>query len=136
MNYSSKKKYHTAKIQLIANGRGNILQIDVDLTQVHDVKLFKQSKQCLHNAKFILADSGYQSIKRWYKQAFTPIKASKKHPLCDEAKHYNRLISSYRVKTEHLFAKLKTFKIFATSYCNHLKRFGLRVNLAFGLIGR
>lgn len=123
-------------MQLIASSQGDILQVDISLTQKHDFVLFKQSKQRLHKAKFVLADSGYQGIQNWYKQAFTPLKATKKHPLCDEAKQYNKLISSYRIKIEHQFAKLKTFKIFSTTYRNRLKRFGLRVNLVFGLIGR
>lgn len=120
----------------MANSRGDVLQVDIRLTQKHDFVLFKQSKQRLHKAKFVLADSGYQGIQNWYKQAFTPLKQTKKHPLCDEAKQYNKLISSYRIKIEHQFAKLKTFKIFSTTYRNRLRRLGLRINLVFGLIGR
>lgn len=112
------------------------MQANISLTQKHDFSLFKHSKQRLHKTKFILADSGYQGIQNWYKQAFIPLKATKKYPLCDEARQYNKLISSYRVRIEHQFAKLKTFKMFSTSYRNHLKRFGLRVNLVFGLLGR
>ncbi|VFI07292.1 transposase-like protein, IS1381 ISSpn7 [Streptococcus pneumoniae] len=32
------------------------------------------------------------------------------------------------------FAKVKTFKMFSTTYRNHRKRFGLRMNLIAGII--
>ncbi|CJY95813.1 transposase-like protein%2C IS1381 ISSpn7 [Streptococcus pneumoniae] len=53
----------------------------------------------------ILADSGYQGLMKIYPQAQTPI-----------------------------FAKVKTFKMFSTTYRNHRKRFGLRMNLIAGII--
>ncbi|HGS2432622.1 TPA: IS5/IS1182 family transposase, partial [Streptococcus pneumoniae] len=39
-----------------------------------------------------------------------------------------------RSKVENIFAKVKTFKIFSTTYQNHRKRFGLRMNLIAGII--
>ncbi|MDT5772846.1 IS5/IS1182 family transposase, partial [Streptococcus pneumoniae] len=35
---------------------------------------------------------------------------------------------------ENIFAKVKTFKMFSTTYRNHRKRFGLRMNLITGII--
>lgn len=102
---------------------------------MHDFKLFKLTNPNLTNAKFILADSGYQGIQHLYKQAFTPLKQTKKYPLVQEAKDYNALLSKTRVRVEHIFAKFKTFKMFSTTYRKSLTRFELRVKLVFGWIG-
>ncbi len=132
--YSGKKKCHTAKVQCIINHHKAILQIDTSTTQMHDFKLFKQTNPNLTQAKFILADSGYQGIQHELKNAFMPIKATKKYPLVQEAKDYNTLLSKTRVKIEHIFAKFKAFKMFSTTYRKSLTRFELRVKLVFGWI--
>lgn len=111
------------------------MQIDVSTVQMHDFKLFKQTNPNLTYAKFILADSGYQGIRHLYKQAFMPLKQTKKYPLVQEAKDYNTLLSKTRVKIEHIFAKFKAFKMFSTTYRKSLTRFELRVKLVFGWIG-
>lgn len=82
----------------------------------------------------ILADSGYQGLIKMYPQAKTPKKSSKLQPLTKGNKSYNKEPSSRRVKVENVFAKIKVFKIFLTTYRNHKKRFGLRINLVAGII--
>ncbi|CJJ96431.1 transposase-like protein%2C IS1381 ISSpn7 [Streptococcus pneumoniae] len=64
----------------------------------------------------ILADSGYQGLMKIYPQAQTPRKSSKLKPLTVEDKAYNHALS------------------FSTTYRNHRKRFGLRMNLSAGII--
>ena len=98
--YSGKKKCHTAKVQCIINHYKTTLQIDTSTTQMHDFKLFKQTNPNLTQAKFILADSGYQGIQNEFKNAFMPIKATKKYPLVQEAKDYNTLLSKTQVKAD------------------------------------
>ncbi|HGQ4495550.1 TPA: IS5/IS1182 family transposase, partial [Streptococcus pneumoniae] len=49
-------------------------------------------------------------------------------------KAYNHALSKERSKVENIFAKVKTFKMFSTTYRNHRKRFGLRMNLIVGII--
>ncbi|MCD0026383.1 transposase, partial [Streptococcus agalactiae] len=49
-------------------------------------------------------------------------------------KTYNHTLSKERIKVENIFAKVKTFKIFSTTYRNRRKRFGLRMNLISGMI--
>ncbi|HGA0685368.1 TPA: IS5/IS1182 family transposase, partial [Streptococcus agalactiae] len=53
-----------------------------------------------------------------------------------EDKTYNHMLSKERIKVENIFAKVKTFKIFSTTYRNRRKRFGLRMNLIAGMINR
>ncbi|CAG5167823.1 transposase-like protein, IS1381 ISSpn7 [Streptococcus pneumoniae] len=82
----------------------------------------------------ILADSGYQGLMKIYPQAQTPRKSSKLKPLTVEDKACNHALSKERSKVENIFAKVKTFKMFSTTYRNHRKRFGLRMNLSAGII--
>ncbi|CIP08516.1 transposase [Streptococcus pneumoniae] len=51
-----------------------------------------------------------------------------------EDKAYNHALSKERSKVENIFAKVKTFKMISTTYRNHRKRFGLRMNLIAGII--
>ena len=41
------------------------------------------------------------------------------------------MLSKERIKVENIFAKVKTFKMFSTTYRNQRKRFRLRMNLIF-----
>ncbi|WP_235789092.1 ATP-binding cassette domain-containing protein [Streptococcus pneumoniae] len=88
----------------------------------------------LDEATSALADSGYQGLMKIYPQAQTPRKSSKLKPLTVEDKAYNHALSKERSKVENIFAKVKTFKMFSTTYRNHRKRFGLRMNLSAGII--
>ncbi len=83
-----------------------------------------------------MADSGYQGLMKMYSHAQTPRKSRKLKPLTLEDKAYNHALSKERIKVENIFAKVKTFKIFSTTYRNRRKRFGLRMNLIAGIINR
>lgn len=126
---------YSQKVQCIINHRKAILQVDTSIIQMHDFKLFKLTNPNLTNAKFILADGGYQVIKHLHANAFIPLKATKKYPLVQEAKDYNALLSKTRVRVEYIFAKFKAFKMLRTTYRKSLARFELRVKLVFGWIG-
>ncbi|SNE36371.1 mobile genetic element [Streptococcus pneumoniae] len=62
--------------------------------------------------------------------------SSKLKPLTLEDKSYNHVLSKERIKVENIFVKVKTFKMISTTYRNHRKRFGLRMNLIAGIINR
>ncbi|VTC09638.1 transposase-like protein, IS1381 ISSpn7 [Streptococcus pneumoniae] len=96
------------------------------------MKLFKMSCRNIGQAGKILADSGYQGLMKIYPQAQTPRKSSKLKPLTVEDKAYNHALSKERSKVENIFAKVEMFKMFSTTYRNHRKRFGLRMNLIAG----
>ncbi|VNL64660.1 transposase [Streptococcus pneumoniae] len=100
------------KAQAIVTSQGRIVSLDIAVNYCHDMKLFKMSRRNIGQAGKILADSGYQGLMKIYPQAQTPRKSSKLKP----------------------FAKVKTFKMFSTTYRNHRKRFGLRMNLSAGII--
>ncbi|VFI14039.1 fusion of IS1381 orf A and B [Streptococcus pneumoniae] len=108
------------KVQAIVTSQGRIVSLDIAVNYSHDMKLFKMSCRNIGQAGKILADSGYQGLMKIYPQAQTPRKSSKLKPLTAEDKD--------------IFAKVKTFKMFSTTYRNHRKRFGLRMNLIAGII--
>ncbi|MCL9772301.1 IS5 family transposase [Streptococcus pneumoniae D39] len=133
-NNSGKKKFHAMKAQAIVTSQGRIVSLDIAVNYSHDMKLFKMSRRNIEQAGKILADSGYQGLMKIYPQVQTPRKSSKLKPLTAENKAYNHALSKERSKVENIFAKVKTFKIFSTTYRNHRKRFGLRMNLSAGII--
>ena len=111
------------KAQAIVTSQGRIVSLDIAVNYCHDMKLFKMSRRNIEQAGKILADSGYQGLAKMYSQAQTPRKSSKLKPLTLEDKAYNHALSKERIKVENIFAKVKTFKIFSTTYRNRRKRF-------------
>ena len=81
----------------------------------------------------ILADKGYQGILKLHSKSFTPVKKRSGQTLTPNQKAYNRELSQARIKIEHVFAKLKVFRILSERYRNRRKRFGLRFNLIASL---
>jgi hypothetical protein len=53
-----------------------------------------------------------------------------------EQRQQNRRLSQIRLKVEHLFCRLKVFKILSYKYRNHRQRFALRFNLIAALVNR
>lgn len=62
-----------------------------------------------------------------------PFKKSKYNPLISIQKEYNKTLSKIRIKIEHVFSKLKRFKILTLKYRNKIRRFALRFNLIAGI---
>ncbi|WP_174428842.1 transposase family protein [Acinetobacter brisouii] len=56
------------------------------------------------------------------------LKAKRRCKLNPELRIYNREINKRRIGIEHVFGKLKTFKILAGRYRSRDKRLGLRFN--------
>lgn len=62
-----------------------------------------------------------------------PIKAKRGCKLEPEIKVYNQEINKRRIGIEHVFGRLKTFKILAERYRNRGKTLVLRFNLITGI---
>ena len=99
----------------------------------HDFQLFKSSKIKLDKSIEILADKGYQGIKKIHKASYTPKKKLKNKSLTSQEKEYNRELAKRRIYVEHVIRCLKIFRILAQQYRNRRRRFGLRFNLICGL---
>ncbi len=92
-----------------------------------------KSKTFIPPEKQVFVDSGYQGIQNIHKNTFLPFKKSKYNQLTPIQKEYNKTLSKIRIKIEHVFAKLKRFKILSLKYRNKIRRFALRFNLIAGI---
>jgi hypothetical protein len=97
--------------------------------KIHDFNLFKKSKIRPHKAVKIIADSGYEGLKKLHSNSEIPVKKRKKQPLTQQEKQYNQSLASSRILNENVIGYLKRFKIIADTYRNRRKRFRLRFNL-------
>lgn len=77
----------------------------------------------------ILADAGYQGLAELHENCQTPFKKSKYHALTERQKQRNRVLARKRIVIEHIFRKLKVFRILSEKYRNRRKKFALRFNL-------
>ena len=99
----------------------------------HDFKLFKSHHFPVKQDKQILVDSGYTGIQHYHANSKMPHKRRKLKPLTQEQKQENRQLTSDRVLSENINARVKRFKIIADRDRNRRKRFGLRFNLIAGI---
>lgn len=111
--------------------RGGILAIDCVAGRQHDFALCTDTLPDLSATTYVMADSGYQGLAGLHhaEAVQIPYKASKNKPLSDQKKDFNRQLARKRIRIEHLFARLKVFKILAHRYRNRQQRFSLRFSL-------
>ena len=95
----------------------------------HDFQLFQDDRSKIAEHIRILADAGYQGLAQLHENCQTPFKKSKYHPLTVTEKQSNRTLARKRILIEHIFRKLKVFRILSDSYRNRRQRFSLRFNL-------
>ena len=114
---------------MVSQKSGKVLCVHAAMGSCHDFQLFKQSRLPLARALKVLADSGYQGIKKHHQNSEIPTKSSKYKPLDKEEKRYNRQVASQRISNEHAIGFIKRFRIIAGRYRNRLRRFALRFTL-------
>ena len=108
---------------------GRILSAAFCAGKKHDFQLFKESGIELPPHVLLLADAGYQGVAEIHPHSQTPAKKTKLHLLDKEQKSGNKALSQKRIVIEHIFCKLKVFRILKERYRNRRKRFGLRFSL-------
>lgn len=111
-----------------------IICTTLSMSNMHDFKLFKQSRLPIKKEINIKVDTGYLGVSSLHANTDIPKKKTKLHPLTKEDKVANKLKASARIIVEHVNAKIKTFKILGEKYRNRRKRFGLRFNLICAFI--
>lgn len=102
----------------------------------HDFQLFKDDKLDIAQHIRILADAGYQGLADLHENCQTPCKKSKYHPLTKKEKQKNRSLARKRIVIEHIFRKLKVFRILSERYRNRRTRFAIRFNLIAAIYNR
>ena len=95
----------------------------------HDFQLFKEDQTEIAAHIRVLADAGYQGLADLHENCQTPCKKSKHHPLTKRQQQKNKTLARKRILIEHIFRKLKVFRILSERYRNRRKRFALRFNL-------
>ena len=132
--YSGKKKRHTQKVEIVMQDDGKILSLSHSHPgRNHDVRIRKEETPLpRENEKYV--DLGYQGLQKRTSNVKLPFKRSKKQPLTDEQKAYNRQQASFRMKVEHKIRELKIFKIVANTYRNFGKKHHLRFNVIAGIV--
>ena len=115
--------YHTAEI----------LSVDFSGGRRHDFKLFKQSQLPLSEHTLVIADKGYQGIKKIHENSIHQIKRRKKIALSDIQKIYNRIVSRLRFVIERVNGIIKRFRIVSTRYRNAPTNFIKTFSLSCGL---
>lgn len=132
--YSGKKKRHTLKTEIRVTQEGKIRSVSKAFAgKTHDFRILKESDP-LPNHTRVLADSGYQGLKKRCHRAKIPYKKTKRNPLTHRQKLFNRALSKRRIKVENIFAQLKVFRILSDRYRNKGLRHNLKFNIIAGLV--
>lgn len=134
--YSGKKKRHTQKIEITADGKGKIHSVSgTHPGKVHDFNIYKGKKN-RHKFPGIpeKADSGYQGIHKIKKDAEIPYKKPKKGQLTPEQKKFNRELSKKRIKVENVIREIKIFKVVSDTYRNRRKGHNVKVSIIAGIV--
>jgi len=112
--YSGKKKRHTIKAEIVISnidGKNRILSLPPPVPgSIHDLTL-RRKGPILPKGSYLHADSAYQGYKVLDSDICIPYKRSKNRPLTTYQKEFNRDLSSFRVAVEHVFGKMKVFRI-------------------------
>lgn len=114
--YSGKKKRHTIKTEAVITAQGKIVSVSKPAPgRVHDLALRRRGPP-LPKGSHLYADSGYQGIQSDHPDVDIPYKKTKKHKLTKDERAYNHALSRFRVRVEHVFAKIKSFRLFAERF--------------------
>jgi hypothetical protein len=139
--YSGKKKTHTLKSQLAVDVEGHIQSVSASVCgSTHDLTLLRSSGLLdrLEPTEGVGADKGYIGIERDHPAHtfYLPHRASKRHPLSEEEKSYNRLLSSVRIAIEHVFARMNRFQALAQGWRHRRARHSGVVRVVAWLVER
>ena len=122
------------KVQIVADALSrDILCISMGKGSQHDFKMLQESKVCFSPQIQVIADKGYQGIKKLHANSVIPIKANRGKQLSALEKIYNAVVSKCRIYIEHINRYIKKFRIFSSRYRNRRKKFALRFSLICGV---
>ena len=102
--------------------------------QVHDFKIFKESKLQIGEHVEVCVDLGYQGIKKLLLNVSIPDKKPKGGNLTPEQKKENKKKSQGRIPVEHINRRCKIFRIVKEVFRGKHKNIGKTWNLIAGLV--
>ena len=100
---------------------------------VHDFEMFKQSGIHFLDDILCVGDKGFQGICKIHTFSVTPFKKPRGGKLTPVQKAFNRSLSSYRIRIEHVNRRINCFKMFKYCYRNKQKKHLMRLSLICGL---
>jgi hypothetical protein len=121
--YSGKKKQTTRKTIVVSNEKRKILFLSPTKSgRRHDKRLFDKTGLPHHAPQDVTfwTDTGFQGMQKDHVNTVMPEKATKNHPLNEEQKQNNRIISGIRILSEHAIGGIKRMKATADIYRNKL----------------
>jgi hypothetical protein len=131
-HYSGKKKSHTRKNVVVSDENKRVLIVSPTKPgRRHDKRLGDRIvlMERIPKDVSIWADSGFQGIQKLHPKTFVTKRAYKNKPLTDEEKAENRVISSFRICSEHAIGGMKRFRAYSDTLRNKIGRFDDRIAL-------
>lgn len=119
--YSGKKKIHGRKNVILSDEKKRILVLtQTKSARRHDKRLADKHNlfQSLPESVALWLDTGFQGAVKLHRNTYIPVKRRKDHPLTEEEKENNRIISSFRVIAEHAICGLKRYNCLQFPYRN------------------
>jgi hypothetical protein len=127
--YSGYKHHRCAKVQLIAQPDGQVVAVSRAVPgSVHDKTLWNKERHGLKHlvGHLVLADKAYVGASGEGEQLVRPVKRGERAYLenPEKAKAFNRALSKTRVRVEHVFARLKTWRVLSGLFPYRWPRLG------------
>jgi hypothetical protein len=127
--YSGYKHHRCAKVQVVSREDGQVVDVsDAVEGSVHDKTVWNRNIERLKPLfeKLVLADKAYAGAAGENEHLLRPVKrgelAYKADP--EKAKQFNRELSRKRVRVEHVFARLKTWRVLSGIFPFRWQRLG------------
>lgn len=121
--YSGKKKTHTRKNIIVCDENKRILIITpTKAGKRHDKRLIDKAGLIEHIPKDvgIWTDSGFQGIQHLHPNTLICKRGRKNKPLTDLEKKENRVISSFRIVSEHAIGGMKRYRAVSDVFRNKI----------------
>jgi hypothetical protein len=137
--YSGKKKKHTVKNLYAVNQKGWLIYKTKNKQRgrKHDYNVYKNNRPAdIPKEVLNMLDLGFFGVEEDYpeQRSSLPIKKEKGRELTVEQKEYNKNHSAKRIIIEHVFARLKKYKIMNDVFRNKLRRYDRISSIVAGLV--
>jgi DDE superfamily endonuclease len=139
--YSGKKKRHTVKNQIVCRPDGRIGAVSVTVPgSTHDLTVLRGEGLLarLDPDEGAMGDKAYTGAQedRPEVPVIVPTKATRGHPLTEEQKAANRVISRCRVVIEHVNAQLNRFQALKQAFRSVFDRHSRVIRVVAALVDR
>jgi len=112
---------------------GEVVSVHEAYGSEHDFEVFRRSGVVFAKDVLAVADKGYIGIHELHPFSVLPVKKPRSGELSKEQKAFNRNVSSYRMRIEHVNRRIKLFKMFQHRYRNKQRKHLMRISLVCGI---